>query len=115
METYGIEKYGIRDPKSVNRNVSPAVLVETALRTEPCRLTDKGALLIETGKYTGRSPKDRFIADEDGVRDEINWGAENQKISAETVARWRPISATAISTCSTDTRAPIPSSVFRCA
>ena len=84
METYGIEKYGIRDPKSVNRNVSPAVLVETALRTEPCRLTDKGALLIETGKYTGRSPKDRFIADEDGVRDEINWGAENQKISAET-------------------------------
>ena len=31
METYGIEKYGIRDPKSVNLNVSPAVLVETAL------------------------------------------------------------------------------------
>ncbi|MDE6399048.1 MAG: phosphoenolpyruvate carboxykinase (ATP), partial [Clostridiales bacterium] len=87
METYGIEKYGIMNPKSVNRNLSPAVLVETALKTEPCRLSDKGALLIETGKYTGRSPKDRFIADEDGVRDEINWGAENQKISVETFDR----------------------------
>lgn len=87
METYGIEKYGIIDPKSVNRNLSPALLVEAALRNEGARLTDKGALLIETGKYTGRSPKDRFIADEDGVRDEINWGAENQKISTEAFDR----------------------------
>lgn len=58
METFGIEKYGITSPKSVNRNLSPAVLTETALKTEKARLTDKGALLIETGKYTGRSPKD---------------------------------------------------------
>ena len=72
METYGIEKYGILNPKSVNRNLSPAQLVETALATEQSRLTDKGALLIETGKYTGRSPKDRFIADEEGVTEEIN-------------------------------------------
>ena len=50
METFGIEKYGITSPKSVNRNLSPAVLTETALKTEKARLTDKGALLIETGK-----------------------------------------------------------------
>lgn len=87
METYGIEKYGIMNPKSVNRNFSPAVLTETALATEPSRLTDKGALLIETGKYTGRSPKDRFIAAEEGVSEEINWGAENKKISPEVFDR----------------------------
>ena len=87
METYGIEKYGIMNPKSVSRNLSPAVLVETALKTEPARLTDKGALLIETGKYTGRSPKDRFIADEPEITNEINWGAENKKIAPETFER----------------------------
>lgn len=81
METYGIEKHGILNPKSVRRNLSPAVLIETALQTEPSRLTDKGALLIETGNYTGRSPKDRFIVDEEGISEEINWGAENKKIS----------------------------------
>lgn len=87
METFGIEKYGITSPKSVNRNLSPAVLTETALKTEKARLTDKGALLIETGKYTGRSPKDRFIADEPGITDEINWGAENKKIEPEKFER----------------------------
>lgn len=70
-------------PKSVHRNLTVPVLVETALKTEPCKLTDTGALLVETGKYTGRSPKDRFIVDEPGVREDINWGKENVKISVE--------------------------------
>ena len=106
METYGIEKYGILNPKSVNRNLSPAQLVETALATEQSRLTDKGALLIETGKYTGRSPKDRFIADEEGVTEEINWGAENKKITPEKFERIYG---------KVDLRAPTLNSAFRCA
>ncbi len=82
MEMYGLEKYGIK-PRSVGRNLSPAELVETALRTEPCRLMDKGALLVETGKYTGRSPKDRYIVDQPNSTNNINWGKENIKISQE--------------------------------
>jgi len=70
-------------PKNIHRNLTVPVLVETALKTEPCKLTDTGALLVETGKYTGRSPKDRFIVDEPGVREDINWGKENVKISVE--------------------------------
>ena len=87
MQTYGIEKYGILNHKSVKRNLSPAKLIEEALKTESARLTDTGALLIETGKYTGRSPKDRFIVDEKGITEEINWGTENKKISPETFER----------------------------
>ncbi len=82
MEMYGLKKHGIL-PKSVGRNLSPAVLVETALKTEPSRLMDKGALLVETGKYTGRSPKDRYIVDEEGSTKNINWGKENVKISTQ--------------------------------
>ena len=79
MQTYGIEKYGIVKPKKVERNMSPARLTEEALATEPCKLMDAGALLVETGAYTGRSPKDRFIVDEVGVSEKIGWGAENKK------------------------------------
>ena len=74
MKTYGIEKLNIFNPLNVYRNLEPAVLTELALKTEDCRLTDTGALLVETGKYTGRSPKDRFIVDEAPINNEINWG-----------------------------------------
>ncbi|MDE5592387.1 MAG: phosphoenolpyruvate carboxykinase (ATP), partial [Clostridiales bacterium] len=79
MQTFGIEKYGIKNPKKVCRNLAPAVLTEEALATEPCQLMDTGALLVETGAYTGRSPKDRFIVDEAGVSEKIGWGTENKK------------------------------------
>ncbi|MCL2675150.1 MAG: phosphoenolpyruvate carboxykinase (ATP) [Firmicutes bacterium] len=80
-QTYGIEKYGIA-PRSVQRNLPPAVLIETAIKTEPCRLLDKGALLVETGKYTGRSPKDRYIVEEAGSAHNVNWGVNNLKMSS---------------------------------
>ncbi len=73
-------KYNIKNVKNIYRNLSPAVLVEHALRTEPCRLMDSGALLVETGKYTGRSPKDRFIVE--GAAN-VAWGKENVPISSE--------------------------------
>lgn len=71
MQTFGIEKHGIKNPLKVERNLSPALLTEEALKTEPARLMDTGALLVETGAYTGRSPKDRFIVDEKGVSEKI--------------------------------------------
>lgn len=87
MNTYGIEKHNIMTPKNVYRNLSPAVLTEMALKTEDCKLTDKGALLVETGKYTGRSPKDRYVVDEPTTTANINWNNENKKISEETFER----------------------------
>lgn len=81
MNTYGIEKYNIMTPCHVYRNLSPAVLTEMALKTEDCKLTDKGALLVDTGKYTGRSPKDRYVVDEPTTTANINWNNENKKIS----------------------------------
>ena len=81
MNTYGIEKYNIVKPKNVYRNLSPAVLTEMALKTEDCRLMDKGALLVNTGAYTGRSPNDKFTVAEPTSENDINWGKENKKIT----------------------------------
>ena len=83
METYGIEKLGIIGPKAVYRNLEPAKLVEKALERQEGVLSASGALSVTTGKYTGRSPKDKFIVDTAGVHDEIAWGSVNRPISRE--------------------------------
>ena len=78
METYGIEKYGIIGPKAVYRNLTPAALTEAALRRGEGTLSKTGALVVTTGKYTGRSPNDKFIVDTEGVHNEIAWGKVNK-------------------------------------
>ena len=82
METYGIEKLGI-NPSAVYRNLTPAQLTEAALRRGEGSLSNTGALVVTTGKYTGRSPKDKFIVDTDGIHNEIAWGNVNRPISRE--------------------------------
>jgi len=64
-------------------NLSPSELIEDCIITGDGMLTDTGALAIDTGEFTGRSPKDRFI-----VRDEITekavwWGDVNIGFSPE--------------------------------
>ena len=81
MELYGIEKYGIINPKAVYRNLTPAQLTEHALRRGEGTLSNTGALVVKTGKYTGRSANDKFIVDSAGVHDEIAWGKVNKPIS----------------------------------
>ena len=77
METYGLEQLGILNPKAVYRNLEPAQLVEHALRRGEGQLSNTGALCVRTGKYTGRSPNDKFIVDSEGVHDDIAWGKLN--------------------------------------
>ena len=60
-----------------------AELVEHAIRREEGRMASNGALVIETGERTGRSPNDRFIVDTPDVHDKIAWGAVNRSLSIE--------------------------------
>ncbi|MCR4672418.1 MAG: phosphoenolpyruvate carboxykinase (ATP) [Lachnospiraceae bacterium] len=83
METYGIEKLGITSPKNVYRNLTPSRLIEDALLKGEGHLADNGALAVYTGKYTGRSPDDKFIVDTPGIHDVIGWGKVNRPIERE--------------------------------
>lgn len=80
MESYGLEKSGIINTKAIYRNLSPAELTEHALRRGEGKLSNTGALVVKTGKYTGRSAKDKFIVDTPAVHDEIAWGKVNRPI-----------------------------------
>lgn len=56
-------------------------LVEEAIRNGEGTLSSTGALAIDTGKFTGRSPKDRFIVLDDITRDTVWWGDINIQFS----------------------------------
>src|SRR5574344_1786673 len=80
METYGLEALGIINASAVYRNLTPAQLTEHALRRGEGKLSNTGALVVKTGKYTGRSANDKFIVDTPAVHDEIAWGKVNRPI-----------------------------------
>jgi len=82
-DVYGLGALGISNVGDVYRNLSVAELIEhTIIRGEGV-LAANGALSVETGKYTGRSPQDRYIVDEPSVHDEIHWGKVNVPMSVE--------------------------------
>jgi phosphoenolpyruvate carboxykinase (ATP) len=56
-------------------------LVEKILTRDEGALTSTGAISVVTGKYTGRSPQDKFIVLEQSTKDKIEWGTTNQPIS----------------------------------
>lgn len=80
METYGLEKLGIVNTAAVYHNLTPAQLTEHALRRGEGTLSSTGALVVKTGRYTGRSANDKFIVDTPSVHSDIVWGKVNHPI-----------------------------------
>ncbi|HEX2647772.1 MAG TPA: phosphoenolpyruvate carboxykinase (ATP), partial [Candidatus Dormibacteraeota bacterium] len=56
------------------RNLSPAALYEEAIHRGEAAVVSTGALTAETGKHTGRSPKDKFFVKEPTTEGRIWWG-----------------------------------------
>ena len=80
---FKLEYLGLKDSGDVLWNLNPSELYEQAIINEEAILTNKHALLVHTGKYTGRSPLDKFIVEEPTTKDDIDWGGFNKPISAE--------------------------------
>lgn len=77
-KTASVEIQDILNNTNVHYNLSVPNLVETAVRKEEGILTTTGALSVTTGKYTGRSPKDKFIVRDENTEDKVYWGPVNQ-------------------------------------
>lgn len=68
--------------KSVFYQLSTAELIEKAVYNGEGFLTDTGAFAADTGEFTGRSPKDRFIVCDEITENAVWWGEVNIKFSA---------------------------------
>ena len=67
----------------VYHNLPPAELEEISIEKGMAQRSSLGAIAIDTGKFTGRSPKDRFIVEDDITRDSVWWGDVNRKFSSD--------------------------------
>ena len=65
----------LNSASKVHWNLTSSELVEISLAKKEGVLTANGALRVATGKYTGRSPNDKFIVDSSTVHNEIAWGS----------------------------------------
>ena len=79
----GLDAQGIATSAEIFWNLQTAPLVEHALKRGEDRLTKDGALLVDTGKFTGRSVKDKFVVRDATTEDTINWGSINQPMTGE--------------------------------
>lgn len=82
-----LKKLAIINPVACYRNLSPAELVEFALKRGEGKLSNTGAFVVKTGKYTGRSPDDKFVVDTPAVHDDIAWGKVNVPMAEEVFDR----------------------------
>ena len=80
---YGLKKHGITNYKTAYWNLSPAELVEKAICRGEGRLTNKGALVVETGLHTGRTPHDKYFVKSGEEEKHIFWSKDNKPISPE--------------------------------
>ncbi len=67
----------------VHRNLFPAPLAEAALRRGEAELAARGSLVAETGKRTGRSPKDKFTIKDGVTENKVAWGSSNLPFSPD--------------------------------
>lgn len=65
------------------RNLPVSRLMEEAIKRNEGFLTEQGAFLAYTGEYTGRSPRDKYMVEEESVMEHIDWGTINQPINEQ--------------------------------
>ncbi len=75
---FGLENHGLNNEAAVHWGLGPEALYEATTRDGRGLMAKGGALVVETGAYTGRSANDKFIIEEDQTRDDIWWGEVNK-------------------------------------
>jgi len=74
---HGLQHHGLRNLDTVYWNLPPAELIEHAVRRDEGRLSAHGALVVNTGRHTGRSARDKFMVRDAATADKVWWGEVN--------------------------------------
>ena len=79
----GLEPHGLDPSGRVVHNPTTSQLYTDAIVRGHGRLAEGGPLAVDTGRFTGRSPQDKFVVDEPGSRERIWWGNVNQPLDED--------------------------------
>ena len=82
-QTPNLKYLNLDKVRDIRYQLSPAELVELAVCNQEGTLADSGALVVDTGEFTGRSPKDRFIVADAITENTVWWGDINIPISPD--------------------------------
>ncbi|WP_143304984.1 phosphoenolpyruvate carboxykinase (ATP) [Chitinophaga vietnamensis] len=82
-----LRELGIENASNVYYQLSPERLVQQTVERNQGVLSDTGALAVNTGEFTGRSPKDKFIVKDAITADTVNWNDFNIPFSSENFDR----------------------------
>lgn len=78
-----LEEIGIINTLTQFWNLTPEELIEETIQRKQGVLNDTGALAVDTGEFTGRAPKDRFIVKDKNTENSVDWGGFNNPIAPE--------------------------------
>jgi phosphoenolpyruvate carboxykinase (ATP) len=77
IPTQHLLKIGLRNTETIHYQLSPEELIQDTLRIGEGVLNDTGALVIQTGEFTGRSPKDKFTVKDETTAGSVHWNDFN--------------------------------------
>jgi len=88
---------GLENVGQVYHNLDVDTLIDHAVENEGATIASSGALIIDTGIFTGRSPKDKYFAYADPSSNYISWGDVNRYVDQETYASLKETSTQQLS------------------
>ncbi len=80
---FGLDRQGMRHLGTVHWNQPMPILYEHAVRRGEGEVVAGGSFSVNTGAFTGRTPRDKYIVEEPGTKDTVWWGKINQPVSPE--------------------------------
>src|SRR5437660_762419 len=83
---FGLREQGMHHLGPVHWNLTAPYLYEYAVQRREGQLGLGGSFVVNTGRHTGRSPRDKYIVDEPGTKDTVWWGGINQPIEPDRFA-----------------------------
>ncbi len=83
IDSTHLEQLGLENINKIYHNLSYDELIQHELDNGECSMTDSGATTVDTGVFTGRSPKDKYFVNQEPSNKYIAWGDVNQKIDKE--------------------------------
>ena len=83
MSGLSAESLGLKSVGNLYHNLSYDELFEHELKNQEGSVASSGTMMIDTGKFTGRSPKDKYFVQQEPSQDNIAWGKVNKPVSVE--------------------------------